>query len=280
MLQKIKIKLYRLKCFFKKKVAITFFRIQFGFFEFFNIRFNSVYKQQTKDLKLIPVLIINFNQLNHLKKLIHFLEEQAFINIVIIDNASTYEPLLEYYNSLSKKIKVHLLEQNFGHRVFWEQKHLARLYGKGMYIVTDPDIEPIAACPIDFLNVFYNALISNPKKMKVGFGLDLDSIPDTNQNKSKIMKWEKKFWKNTIKNFGFDAPIDTTFALYRPLNQFYNPFFYEAIRTKPPYVAKHHGWLIDSQKPTEEQIFYAKTANRSFSWKIDDNGQVLQTDYQ
>ena len=47
----------------------------------------------------IPVIINNFNRLEYLKKLIESLEIRGYRNIYIIDNLSTYPPLLQYYNT-------------------------------------------------------------------------------------------------------------------------------------------------------------------------------------
>lgn len=59
----------------------------------------------------------------------------------------------------------------------------------------------------------------------------------------------------TIENCRSDflSRIDTTFALYPPRNQwFLRKNFYHAIRTKMPFMAKHGGWYIDSNKLTDE----------------------------
>ena len=43
----------------------------------------------------------------------------AGMDVYIIDNNSTYEPLLEYYKST--KYKVIRMDQNYGYDVFWSQ---------------------------------------------------------------------------------------------------------------------------------------------------------------
>ena len=269
---------YRKQC-IRRKLNAIFFRFKFLFFEYFNPIFNSTFKKQTRCVNLIPIIIINFNQLLCLKRLLHFLAVNDMQNIVIIDNASTYVPLLNFYKSISSSVKLHLLSENYGHRVFWERKDLQVLYGSGFYVITDADVVPFVDCPSDFLLHFKNILIANKKLSKVGFSLDLKLIPECNTNKEIIVKWERKFWNDSNDADGYDAPIDTTFALYRPLNQFDSNQFYNAIRTKPPYIAKHYGWLIDSQNPTVEQKFYQQTASSSFSWKVDDDGNIVQKNY-
>ena len=72
-------------------------RIKFAVNGILNPIFNATVKAQNKDYKSIPIIIISFNQLEYLKKLITFLKERHFKNIVIIDNMSIYKPLLDYY---------------------------------------------------------------------------------------------------------------------------------------------------------------------------------------
>lgn len=59
----------------------------------FLIKFDGTVRHQMQDHKSIPVIIINFNQLFYLKQLVDFLIRREFKNIIIIDNASTYQPL-------------------------------------------------------------------------------------------------------------------------------------------------------------------------------------------
>ena len=64
----------------------------------FKVRiFSAFVFKKTKDFRKIPIIINNFNRLTYLKDLIFFLEKNGYVNIVVIDNASTYPPLLEYY---------------------------------------------------------------------------------------------------------------------------------------------------------------------------------------
>ena len=65
----------------------------------------------------------------------------------------------------------------------------------------------------------------------------------------------------------FDAPIDTTFALYRPGKlQKKTEVFFSAIRTGGNYVARHLGWYISVNGMTSEQSdYYLNTNNGSTS---------------
>tara|TARA_R100000687_G_scaffold81945_1_gene79961 strand:- start:220 stop:1035 length:816 start_codon:yes stop_codon:yes gene_type:complete len=240
--------------------------------------FSAVIKEQNADVKKIPVIIISFNQLYYLKKLISFLKSHSFKNIVIIDNNSNYPPLLNFLKEIEEEVRIYRLDENLGHRVLWKKKDLFQYYSKGYYVVTDPDVIPVKECPYDFIEVFKKILDKNGNVAKVGFSLKIDDIPSTNKNKKTILNWENQFWKQKDNNGNYISKIDTTFALYRPRS--IPPItgsFFKAIRTKYPYTAKHGGWYIDSENLTEEQAYYLKNTDKSSSWlKLDSDGSPLK----
>lgn len=254
-----------------------YIRICFYFYKLFGKTHRALTLAESKE---IPIIITSFNQLEYLKKLIDFLLSKGFLNIVVIDNNSTYKPLLDYFNEIQSKVTIHKLQKNYGHLVFWKRYDLFVKYGNGYYVVTDPDIVPLADCPDDFLLKFQSILSANKKRMKVGFGLEIKDIPLSNPNREKVIQWEKKFWEKKISEGVFDADIDTTFALYKPYYHRKNKKFKTALRTDYPYVAIHGGWYIDINKLSEEQLYYFETANNSSSWKIDQTGKIANADYE
>ena len=234
-----------------------------------NLRF-YFYKKTSSykniDIYNIPIIIISFNQLFYLKNLIDSLKQYGYKNIVIIDNASTYKPLLDYFETIRNQITLILLNENHGHQVFWKLNEINKKYVQNYYVVTDPDINPMEDCPKDFLKYFKTILDKNFKINKVGFSLYLDDIPDTNPDKNKIVLWESKFWQNKNEEGNYIASIDTTFALYKPKRFSKISIFYKAIRTQKPYTARHGGWYVDPENLTNEQEFYINTSNASSSW--------------
>ena len=113
----------------------------------------------------------------------------GYTNIVIIDNKSTYPPLLDYYNTIAPKIKIEYMQENFGHDVFFKNKNLQDKYGKGYYALTDPDIILNKNLPGDFLLGLLKQLDQNFKEVsKVGFALDISDIPDYFPLKEKVIK--------------------------------------------------------------------------------------------
>ncbi len=236
--------------------------------------------RQLINYKSIPIIIISFNQLFYLKQLIDFLKKHNYKNIIIIDNNSTYRPLLDYFDIIETTVTLYRLKENFGHLVFWKNKELFYKYSKGYYVITDADIVPIEECPEDFVLHFKRILDRNDEITKVGFSLKIDDIPDSNPNKQKVIDWEQQFWKYKTKDENYNASIDTTFALYRPKSDYKNlSYFLKAIRTNQPYTAMHGGWYFDIKNLTIEQNNYLKIANESSSWNIDINGKLYTNDY-
>lgn len=229
---------------------------------------------QIINYKSIPIIIISFNQLFYLKQLVAFLQKHNYSNIIIIDNNSTYQPLLDYFDTIESIVIIHKLKENLGHLVFWKHKELFDKYSKGYYVVTDADIVPVEECPEDFGLHFKRILDRNDEITKVGFSLKINDIPESNPNKQKVIDWEKQFWKINTKEGNYIADIDTTFALYKPKYRYNEQVFYKAIRTKKPYEARHGGWYLDAKNLTEEQKFYFDTCNESSSWSLDKEGGI------
>ena len=235
----------------------------------FDLYINPLVRKQLKDYKSIPIIIVNFNQLFYLKQLVNFLLNREFASIIIIDNQSTYPPLLKYYEEINNKVTIEWMPENYGHDVFFKNRELQKKYGRGFYILTDADIVPNDNLPHDFIRQMMLHLIYNWKKItKVGFALRIDNIPDENTLKEKIIKWERKFWEKEISKGVYEATLDTTFALYKPnYPKKYNQIsFFEAHRFAENFTAQHGGWYIDQKNLTEEQEYYIKTASCSSSW--------------
>ena len=67
----------------------------------------------------------------------------------------------------------------------------------------------------------------------------------------------------------FRADIDTTFALYRPLDRRRHGEG-RALRTGPPYVARHLPWYLDSSNLSAEDAYYREHADPTISnWDRD-----------
>ena len=60
-------------------------------------------------------------------------------------------------------------------------------------------------------------MIKYPAKEKAGVALKIDDLPDHYSHKQEAINNEKIFWEKQLEKDVYDAPVDTTLALYRPL---------------------------------------------------------------
>ena len=226
--------------------------------------FRFLFTKKIDDLNNIPIIINNYNRLSCLKDLIQNLTNRGYHNIFIIDNNSKYEPLLDYYKQIPHK--VFYLDKNLGSKAFWKSGIWYK-FMRSYFVLTDPDVIPIKECPANFIEYFYRVLEKHPRCHKTGFSLKLDDIPDSFDLKSKVIEWESKFYKEEVSKGLFKAPIDTTFALYRPFSKSGRRDGSTVMyRTAYPYQARHTTWYMNSNKPSEEAIFYKDSITNRTHW--------------
>ncbi|MCQ2049608.1 MAG: glycosyltransferase family 2 protein [Candidatus Saccharibacteria bacterium] len=253
---------------FKEMVPLCF-RLRKHRYEYFHkhnedsVR-NVFEKQERMGVKNIPIFLISFNRLSFLQSMIKRLEEMDVKNIYIIDNFSSYPPLLDFYKSIP--YKVFYMKKNEGQMVFWNNP-LFDEYRKGFYVVSDPDIEPVENCPNDFIERFFYVLKKYPFVKKVGFSLKIDDLPVNNPMSESVAKWEKRFSRMYIKeDNAYYAPIDTTFALYVP-DSICTHRFGEAFRLGYPYQARHTPWYKDPTEVTDEDRYYVEHKTNGW-WNV------------
>lgn len=207
-----------------------------------------------------PIYIISRDRLSCLQQLVEWLEKAGQERIYIVDNDSTYEPLLEYY--VESPHEIIYMQSNMGHTGIWLQGTVPT---DERFVVSDPDIVPIEDCPLDAIEYFDILLDQYSDRSKIGFGLWLEDIPDHYKFKENVIQYESRFaqYHRPQKDLYF-APIDTTFALYREGATQDISF---SARTDYPYSARHLSWYIDSSNPGEEEEYYIEHAHpRINSW--------------
>jgi hypothetical protein len=209
-----------------------------------------------------PVVINCRDRLASLAELVAWLERAGQGPIVLVDNDSTYPPLLHYYEQTPHEVV--RLGQNAGPYAPWTSGIVAERFAGQWYAATDPDIVPDEGCPLDALAFFHDVLRRYPEYPKAGFGLRIDDLPDHYRFAAEVRDWERRFWDDAVEPGLYAAAIDTTFALYRPDVGFQID---SAIRTGPPYVARHTAWYVDSDDPSEEERWYrARVRLEANSW--------------
>ncbi|MDR0429148.1 MAG: glycosyltransferase family 2 protein [Tannerellaceae bacterium] len=213
--------------------------------------------------KEIPIIINNYNRLSTLKKLIDSLMQRGYANIYIIDNQSTYPPLLQYYTECP--FPVFKLKENLGFKALWKSD-LRKKFCTDYYIYTDSDVVPADYCPGDFIDYFLKILKERPFARKAGFSLRIDNLPDRYNNKEKVVQWENQFYKKPVNDKLYRAPIDTTFALYRPYAGLSRSRYVETYRTAYPYQAEHLPWYVDTNNMSEEEKYYISHCTQKTGW--------------
>lgn len=218
-----------------------------------------------KDYHKFPIYIISYNRLEYVKQTITWLEKYNYSNITIIDNASDYEPLIEYLNGC--KYKVVRLKKNYGFTVFYKCPLFFLKSRFTYYALTDPDLQPIENCPEDFVKLFLDIMKSENKITKVGFSLKIDDIPEDFYLKKEVVKWERQFYSNELMINGhrcFRAPLDTTFSINAPFCMVPRISDTErAIRTDEPYQLRHLPWYVVERN--QEQENYCNTIRKDIT---------------
>lgn len=217
--------------------------------------------------KFTPVFIICRDRLSPLLELINWLELNGMKNIILIDNDSIYPPLVSFLSNTA--YQVIRTGKNIGHTVVWHEGVAKTLFPGEFYIVSDPDVIPDKDCPDNAIPYFYDIHRKYPDYQKVGFGLQIDDLPDFYILKNEVVNWESQFWKNELEQNIFDASLDTTFSLYKPYTDFY--MLSPSIRTGRPYTARHLPWYVNSSLIDDEEAFYRAHASQEItSWNVDE----------
>lgn len=206
-------------------------------------------------MEKIKAFIVNRNLLTSLKNTVDFLLKEPRIEVVIYDQQSTYPPLLQYYQY--NHLTVVYAKENAGPKSIWGEEFKPH-FNKEHFILADSDCL-YDGIPSDWLDRMLHVL-NNSSVFKVGFSIETNDLPDVPLTKQ-VIDWEKKHW--ALKNdLGWEAPIDTTFALYRPDSG----FSYDAIRLDRPYCMKHSPWYVTKDNVTEEWLHYLEHASPVSSW--------------
>ena len=242
------------------KVRTSRFYLQYFFLSIYNYLFAE---KQPKDFKEIPIIINNYNRLSFLLDLINCLEIRGYKNIHIIDNKSTYPPLIEYYERCP--YTVYRLKENLGFLAF-RKSGIYKLFKNKYFVYTDSDVVLTKDCPDDIIEYFYKELTENSYMAKVGCALKIDDLPDCYKLKSKVIEWESRFWLNPIGNDRYIAAIDTTFALHKPNFMIGPGYAGNRMRISGKYIAIHQPWYLDNDNLSEEETYYINSVRQSTFW--------------
>ncbi len=199
----------------------------------------------------MKAFIICYNRLTYTKNLASDLTKAGF-EVILIDNNSNYEPLLNWY--LNCPYKVVMMTKNYGHQVLWLE--LSHLITDKYYLVTDHDLD-ISGLQPDWVDVLMEGLKLFPNVIKSGLSLRIDDLPVNGYSKE-VISWEKKFWTDKVNGY-YRSDIDTTLAIYdrdRKFGVLPNNRFFSAVRSVEPYTCLHLPWYNTADNLTDEEKYY------------------------
>lgn len=202
----------------------------------------------------IPIVINNRNRLTTTKKLVDDLQKLGYTQIIILDNLSSYPPLLEWYDNCP--VEVVRLQENMGQLAIYNSGLINR-WPQGSWVAyTDSDLElnPLVS-PYFLLDLQIYA--EKYGVNKAGLALRIDNLPKYSEYALRALDVELKYWTEEIGYNIYKAQLDTTFGIIK-VGQ---PFQYEAIRLGGTYTAKHVPWYTDWNNMSEEDQYYLDHAS-------------------
>lgn len=207
----------------------------------------------------VPIFINSRDRLGCLQQLLSWLLRAGYRRIYILDNASTYAPLLEYYKSITKTQGIHVIYlPNLGYRALWQSGILDRLSIETVYVYTDSDVVPRPECPPDIVRRLFLLLRQYPFADKAGPGILFDDI--TFWDRRKVQRIHPRFYQVPVGKDVYFAPVDTTFALYRPVRSYR---IFSSLRTTGSMMIRHLPWYLDRNHLPEDERYYMEHANSS-----------------
>jgi hypothetical protein len=217
---------------------------------------------------MIPIFIITRDRITVLKQCIESYLKLGDVKIVLLDNGSTYPPMVDFLNSGQYEVIKNLNPNgSFNDISEWVGRVIMNYPNpEDFYIVTDPDI--LLEYPSPELLEYYKWVLSAfSGAVCVGPMLRIDDLPECFHFKDQMIHSHmQQFWDEKI-NPRIDfrnvliqwAWIDTTFAMYRKGFKFRR--LNHGIRVHNPYYAKHLDWYMDTLNLTEEQLYYKEHAS-------------------
>jgi hypothetical protein len=171
--------------------------------------------------------------------------------VVLLDNASTYQPLLDWYKTCPYRV-VHA-GANIGHVAPWYV--LRDEMATQPFVITDPDLD-ISGVPRDWPKMLQRA-IDETGIPKAGFDLEIlldrpDYIDDRHGPRIERER-ERRPWKYDRVCALHDFKLDTSFSLHAPGTD----YDLIGVRLGPPYIARHlPEWAIAGVTPVPPDVDY------------------------
>jgi hypothetical protein len=187
---------------------------------------------------VIPVFVVARDRPTYLRRTLaamtHLLDAQVFI----VDHGTTDPAGIQWLRD-DCPFTVMWRGDKYVHDL-WSSENFRAIAGNQPFAVTDPDVD-LSDCPDDLIQTCLLALEAFPHVVKAGPALRLDDLPDT-VLASRVTEWESQFWDRRLADDVYEAPIDTTFAVYRPLTKVPEFQLGPSARLGGKYTARHMPW--------------------------------------
>lgn len=231
----------------------------------------------------IPIFVILRDRFSTLKECLRAMHEAIAtpFEIVIINQGSSYPPLLAYLSQLSTagmeviNVPGEMATSNGAVHTMLEKiaPHIDHFMEKSkseFYVVSDPDIALFGSPHGNILHVIASLLRAFPEKQIIGPTMRVDDVPPHSAFHELIgvdgMGYETAMWPEQLESFKFQkrrfywckqCNIDTTFGMRR--KGYYKRLDGQGARLMPPYGARHLDWYLDAERAPEDMLFYLCT---------------------
>lgn len=187
---------------------------------------------------MIPVFVIARDRPSYLRRTVASLSQLSGINIYVVDHGTTDPETIDWLRH-DCPFSVFWRGNRYVHD-FWKWDGLRNMAWNTQYAVTDPDID-FSDCREDLVEACSIALSAFPHVVKAGPALRLDDLPDSGLAR-RVRSWEMQFWQRELTTHVYEAPIDTTFAVYRPLREWNEFQLGPGARLGGVYQVRHMPW--------------------------------------
>jgi hypothetical protein len=209
------------------------------------------------------------------------LEKRGWTNIIICDNNSTFQPMIDLLEKLSNTYHVVRWSENYGPRYYTENKDICSRMPR-YFVLTDPDLILNKSMPENALDKM-KRIVDMYGVSKVGLAIDIYSPEERDRffDRQQVDNWESNYWNIKVDQYAekddlYAAPVDTTFALYnrdRFLSEIDNvpekmTCNTTAIRIAGRFTCRHMGWWDKLPLEEDEYKFYKDTIT---SWSSTEN---------
>jgi len=212
----------------------------------------------------VCLFIIAFNNPTYVRDTVNQLLKYSK-KIIIIDNHSTYPPMIDYLQSVDGSVKVLRMDKNYGSVVHLHPVVQSHVSGD-VYCVTDPDLRFNKDMPINVIDTLVE-LTEMYKVQRAGLALDIthDIRDDVRYSGKLIREWEAPHWQTRIPHPSlilYHAGVDTTFCV---VNKKYS--LDNTLRVAGDFTCVHRPWLTywREELPVQELAYY-KSQSKCSSW--------------